>query len=229
MYIVSLVVAIVVTLANVIVNLCKDAIIVNYGLQGYRSITSATLVLAIVMWIVSIILVVLKISKKKSDVEFTVDKELMERIQRSCSDLDKQSSLYWMSEKECVMDIIDDICYVANYYTEIGNEVKNVSCVELADADDVLHDVIVSMLHSVEQCSRTMRIMGSNDLDSVHKVVTESYSKVHDMKTKAEDFVTSIIKYMGDQDSKNDSAALSHITSFKEVILGELDLADKYI
>lgn len=229
MYIVSLVVAIAVTLANVIVNLCKDAIIVNYGLQGYRSITSVTLVLAIVMWIVSIVLVVLKLSKKKPAVEFTVDKDLMERVQRSCSDLEKIVSKAWLSEKKYVLDIIQDISYVANYYKEIGEEVKNVSCVELADADDVLHSVIVSMLHSAEQCSRTMRIMGSNDLDSVHKAVTESYSKVHDMKTKSEDFVTSIIKYMGDQDSKNDSAALSHITSFKEVILGELDLADKYI
>ena len=216
------------TMLNIIVCLNRELVIINYGLRGYESCKTGTLVTSILAWIVCVMMFILKLRKKAPEVEFTLDRKLLNKVDEECKELARHCEGSWRIESGNIAKIIQDVMYVEKYYAELGNEVKKAGCVELSDADDILHSVLTAMSNHVTQLLRVMRVLGTGDTKSVHDEIVSRKTQIRNLKTKAEDFVTSVLKYMGDRDGDDSDAALAHISSFKEIILGELDLADKY-
>lgn len=209
--------------------LLKNTIVVNYGIQLYRNLRVGAIVLVAIAVVSVVVAIVFSKIKTIDKVEFDVDIELCDKATEVCSELRELSRKKWVSEKDKISRIISDIGIVVNYYESLGDEELEVSHAELTDADDVLYKVISAMLHNAEQLLRFMRVMSSNDTTTVHNEVRICCDRNNALTVKAQDFVTSVLGYMRSSDNSDERQALSKICSFKEVILGELDLADKYI
>lgn len=210
-----------------IVGLLKDTIVIMYGIQKFRTIRTC----CVVGFTVS--LLILAVGFKKSKIkERTItdtDVELVLKVTSSIDELKKLYSTTWYPNVPDVDKIVQDVAVVAQYYVSIGDEIKDEALVDLAETRNVLAKVLKAMLNQMSQLSRVMRVMTPRDVAQVREEAAECREGTAKLCKTSQDFVMSILDYIKDIDSGDSSdEAIIHINSFKEVVLGELDLVDKY-
>ncbi len=210
-----------------IIYLMKDNFIVMYGIQRYRSIRVVGTVLPIVISAVTLFISIkLSFTKKKRNVN-NLDNDLLTEVKSDIKTLEEIVSQKWYYAFLEMEEIIEDVNAVIGYYKSIGEELNDEKYFELADTRSVLAKVLKAISRYLEQVNRVLRVMNKSDLSEVHQEVTICYNGINALRSKAQDFVMSVLDYMREDNAEED--ALIHICSFKEVILDEVSLVDKYI
>lgn len=210
-----------------LVILLRDNLVIIYGIQSYRNIRMISIISSILASVLSISFAFILSNKCKKEIVNVIDTELLISIQNDITALKAVVSKKWAYEFLEIEDIIQSVDAVVGYYKSIGDELMDGVHFELADTRSVLAKVLKAMSHYITQATRVMRVMSKDDIKEVSVEVHKCYEGVDELKNKAQDFVMSILDYMKDDSAEDD--ALTHICSFKEVILSEINLVDKYI
>ena len=228
--IISFVISILVLCIIPVVIIQKDVLVVQYGIREYRTIRMASIIGSIVIAVLSpiIALRINIVKSKKLELEF--DNKLLEDVLAELTELMELSKTKkWKYEFESeVAGISADVGSVINYYKELGDEIKNEDLVDLVDARGVLVKVLQAMLHYLKQTTRVLKVMSPKDVRVVREEITKHRASIGDMQKNAQEFTMSVLKYIEDKDGDS-KEAFEYMSSYKEVILGEVSLIDKYL
>ena len=226
--IISIIVSILVLCAIPAVIISKDTLVVLYGIREYRTIRLVTIIISIIVAI-TLPIISLRINvMRDKDITTKVDEDFVLTV---TSDIEELKSIYrskWRSDFGYVEDILQDVATILNYYLTIGDEIKDESLVDLADTRGVLHKVIEASTRYLKHATRVMRVMGRKDASEVRDEVKRCAIGISELRKKAQDFTMSILDYIQNADTNGNDAA-EYMASFREVVLGEIDLVDKYI
>lgn len=204
--------------------------IITLGLNKYKLLKMACLILTILSVAITVVISIIFNVKEKNRVDYTVDDNTLTRANKIIEEI-KSFGINKFGSKNVqqVKIILEDIAIVLKYYTSLESEVQASGLFELSDADDILGKVLNSMLLSTEQMLRATRVLYVRDGGELTEAVNKCYTDVHNMKSKALDFINSILNYMNNKESGEDTSVLEDINVYKEVILEELDLVNKYL
>lgn len=204
--------------------------IITLGLNKYKLLKMACLILTILSVAITVVISIVFNVKEKNRVDYTVDDNTLTRANKIIEEI-KSFGINKFGSKNVqqVKVILEDIAIVLKYYTSLESEVQASGLFELSDADDILGKVLNSMLLSTEQMLRATRVLYVRDGGELTEAVNKCYTDVHNMKSKALDFINSILNYMNNKESGEDTSVLEDINVYKEVILEELDLVNKYL
>lgn len=226
--IISLVISILLLCAIPYVLVSKDSFVVLYGIRAYRTIRLSTIIIS------SILAVLLPVTAlrinvvREKDMTTKVDDKLMMSVKKDLEDLESIYKSKWEYEFGYVGVILQDVATIMNYYLTIGDEVKDESLVDLADTRGVLHKVIEASTRYMKHAIRVMRVMGKKDIIEVRIELKKCAEGTSNLRKKAQDFTMSVLDYIQNADANGEDAE-AYMNSFKEVVLGEIDLIDKYI
>lgn len=209
--------------------LSKNSIVINYGIAKFRIFLIFSIVISIMFTILILVIFILSKSKKKSVVEYTIDNSVVEKAKSLIVELTTVSRTKWKKDVELINKIVMDLNNVLSYYQSMEKEVENLDNPELSDADDILSRVIQSMSYNINQLLRFMRVMNNNDENTIKIEINKCYEQNSNLSRTAQDFVKSILNYVNNDKDGDNAKAISYINSFKNIVLGELDLTDKYI
>ena len=203
--------------------------IIIMGLQTYRMVKSICLICSIVTFILTCILLVTSKLKKKKIVDYAVDKKLVAEIETITENLLSIKCSVNVSYPDRIHIIYTNLMTVLEYYKSLEEVIKNSGQFDLSTSDEILAQVLTTMKKSVEHFIRVARILGPADRDEIEKELEKCYTETHSLKTKSLDFTTSILNYIHNNDGENVSDALDSISAYKEVILNELSIVEKYL
>lgn len=209
--------------------IAEDTLVINIGIVALRQVRIFVEVICLICFMWMLIVGVAYFKKPKVKEGFNVDGAVRKRIEAalclfSSFELSHNDNTWFL-----LNNIREDVKTVLNFYLSLNDLVVDEKYSALYDTDDILEAVLNSMLQHVVQLDRYYHVMYGSDANSFRAECKKCSERTHALRQNAQEFVQAVLKYMNDADVTDDASALAHIQSFKNVILGEVDLADKYL
>lgn len=225
----TLLVSMILGIYTIYLFIASRTMIITMGLTNYRQTRLLCLIGTIIFIVLTIVLAITSNVKRKNTVDYITDKKLIADIKETDHELlsisyERNSKLH-----KRIIDIHTDLNAVLEYYISFEDVIQSSGQFDLGDTDDILAKVLVTMKKNVDHFIRTTKVLYVRDGGEIEAASVKCHSETRDMKNKALDFTTSILDYMHNSDKENMSDALDSINAYKEVILDELSLVDKYL
>ena len=205
-----------------------DTIVILFGIQTARMLRTSITIIAIIG--VSILLITFLLTLFKKEKEHTVntiDKCLLESIHQELSELKTLGSKKWSIRQSDITKIINETNCVIEYYKQMQKEIDIANNYDISDTCEILEKVLEAILQYLRHAVRLLNVMSKSDHNMVSEELDKTKLCISNLKEKAQNFIISILDYMKDDEIEEN--ALDNIASFKELILDEVDLVDKYI
>ena len=227
--IVLLVVSVLVSLVLFVLYITAgDSLIVNFGISGSKRVLILITLLSVLFVGFSVAYLIHSIKNKN---KYVLNKDLIDDAKETALDLKKNRVLQSLAFNEVGMMAVD-IESAVNSYVKLDVELHDVDIPELMDACSVVEKLLKTMIGNAEHMKRCITVLGSNirNTDDTKEAVLESYNRHKRLHNEMLDFVKSVLNYIGNSNNDSDIEALSHIKSYKSIVLKTIDdIADKYV
>ena len=160
-------------------------------------------------------------------VDYDTDSKLCKKVLDKAEELISNKPLLNYS-REKIRNIYSNIIQTLNYYTSLEPEIRASGIHELSTSDEIIEKVLESMLKEIEHLLRASRVLYTRDSKEVNKAIDKCNSNINSLSSKTTDFVTSILNYMNKEDGESTSDILVNINTYKEIVLDEVSIIDKY-
>ncbi len=219
------IVALIITSIILVYNFVNgNSIIINYGIKAYKSARMVSII-TFIMAIVGTIINSIVISRKG---EPTSEIKDMDKIKLLKALSEYYPRLGQNAAGRC-SEMIRDLEGVENYSAEFQEIITDENRDVIGGAFPIIQSALDSMYKNLQVCYNYIKVLYKTDSQTVNQRLTVLYEENHSVFMATRGFVTDILDSISSGDDIDQNRVLYLIKSYKEAVLGDNSLEDKYL
>ena len=220
------IIIIVVNVANIMVKMNANEMIVQYGIRGYRSLNNVVGTMALIATLACIacggFILTKNMKKQITEPETRQDGMLSGTLSDAyiMGELIKQSQGKWQALQDEIGALSEQLSTMNAYQDRLARLLMNNSAKALSDTEGILERIEQEILGNVRNVLNFMEVLGVDDKQEVRNHIAVCVRDNKKLLDATKDFLVCLTGFLNDQGSSGSNIEM--VEQYKDILVGNL-------